>query len=186
MNIAGVDYSLTSPAVCVHSGDTWNYDNCSFHFFRKKNIVSKHPFIGYEYPEWDCDQQRYENLSAWTLDIIFVNGVTKAVVEGYAFGAVGRVFNIAENGGYLKQRLWLCGIEQEVVAPTVVKKFATGKGNASKELMYDAFVEETGVNVFASLDIPDSKNWNPVSDIVDAYYIAKLGFYNGKENDSNI
>jgi len=186
LNIAGVDYSLTSPAVCVHSGDTWSYDNCSFHFFRKKNIVSKYPFVGYEYPEWNCDQQRYENLSTWVLDIIFVNGVTKAVIEGYAFGAVGRVFNIAENGGYLKQRLWLCGIEQDTVPPTVIKKFATDKGNASKELMYEAFVEETGVNVFASLDTPDSKNWNPVSDIVDAYYIAKFGFINGKENDSNI
>lgn len=187
MVIAGVDYSLTSPAICVHTGAEWKYENCRFHFFRKKKQLDGQEFIGYDYPEWDCDQKRYENLSAWSLDIMFYGDVTHAYIEGYAFGAVGRVFNIAENGGYLKQRLWLCGIPFEVPAPTVIKKFATGKGNASKEMMYDAFIAETGVDIRARLDIMSPKNWNPISDIIDAYYIAKFGFFEEqKHNDTDL
>jgi Holliday junction resolvasome RuvABC endonuclease subunit len=187
MAIAGIDYSLTSPAVCIHDGEEWSIDNCTFHFFIRKKEVSSPQFVGYEYPEWNSDQQRYENLSAWTLDAMFNSGSMTAFIEGYAFGAVGRVFNIAENGGYLKQRMWLCGIEFEVFAPTTIKKFATGKGNASKIDMYESFITETGVDIFEKLDIIGSKNWNPVSDIIDAYYIAKHGFFEmRKMNDTNL
>lgn len=186
MIVAGVDYSLTSPAVCVHDGSEWNYDNCTFYYFKKKKEKDTKKFVGFEYPEWTCDQHRYENLSAWTLDVAFHHSVEKCFIEGYAFGAVGRVFNIAENGGYLKQRMWLCGIDFDVVAPTVIKKFATGKGNASKEGMYESFIDETGVDIRVELDIINN-SWNPVSDIIDAYYIAKYGFFNEvKTDDSNI
>ena len=65
------------------------------------------------------------------------------------------------------------------MAPTTIKKFATGKGNANKEKLYDAFVEETGIDIRKTLDI-SNKSWNPVSDIVDAYYIAKYGFMNNE------
>jgi len=50
--------------------------------------------------------------------------------------------------------------------------------------MLESFNEETGVDIRAKLDI--IKGYNPISDIVDSYYIAKFGFFNGKENDSNI
>ena len=187
MVIAGVDYSLTSPAICVHHGAEWKYENCQFHFFRKKKQTDGGEFVGYDYPEWVNDQDRYEKLSAWSLDVMFFNDVSKAYIEGYAFGAVGRVFNIAENGGYLKQRLWLCGIPFEVPAPTVIKKFGSGKGNASKELMYESFIAETGVDIRARLDIMSPKNWNPISDIIDAYYIAKFGFFEEqKHNDTDL
>ena len=29
MRVAGVDYSLSSPAICVHEGEEWSYDNCT-------------------------------------------------------------------------------------------------------------------------------------------------------------
>jgi len=99
----------------------------------------------------------------------------KCFVEGYSFGSVGRVFQIAENTGVLKYRI---AHQQEIplqtFAPTEIKKFATGKGNANKEAMGDAFIFDTGVDILAQCDIiPKS---NAINDIVDAYYIAKLGF----------
>jgi Holliday junction resolvasome RuvABC endonuclease subunit len=57
--------------------------------------------------------------------------------------------------------------------PTQIKKFATGKGNANKELMQDSFVKETGVDMKKLLTMTE-KQWNPSSDIIDAYYIAKI------------
>lgn len=123
-------------------------------------------------------------MAKWSLQWISAAGCSRVAIEGYAFGAVGRVFQIAENAGLLKYKLWKEGIEYTVPAPTEIKKFATGKGNANKDMMLEAFNEETGVDIRAKLDI--IKGYNPISDIVDAYYIAKFGFTNGKKNDSNI
>ena len=65
------------------------------------------------------------------------------------------------------------GIPLEVVPPTTIKKFATGKGNADKTMMHKSFIEETGIDLKTTIT-PDKKEVdNPVSDIVDSYYICK-------------
>ena len=92
-------------------------------------------------------------------------------------GSTGRVFNIAENAGLLKHYLWKSNISYNVVPPTVIKKFATGKGNANKEKLEQAFIEETGINIKEMLNMSD-KQWNPSSDIIDSYYICKYGVNN--------
>ena len=65
-------------------------------------------------------------------------------------------------------------LEYETVVPSVVKKFATGKGNADKEKMYDQFYVDTGVNLMEVFE--QNTLSNPVTDIVDSYYIAKAGY----------
>ena len=178
MIIAGIDYSLTSPSICIHDGDMWSVSNCKFYYLspKKKWIVCSGQFFGTEYEKFDSDTHRYDNLSHWSSDIISKNKVSQCFIEGYAFGAVGRVFQIAENTGLLKYKLWKDGIPFSVFAPSEIKKHATGKGNANKERLYECFLEETKVDIRRTLDIMNEKVWNPVSDIVDAYYIAKLGF----------
>ena len=104
------------------------------------------------------------------------NKAQQCFIEGYAYGAVGRVFQIAENTGLLKYKLWKDGIPFSVFAPSEIKKHATGKGNSNKERLYECFLAETNVDIRKTLDIMNNKVWNPVSDIVDAYYITKLGF----------
>lgn len=53
--------------------------------------------------------------------------------------------------------------------------------------MYESFIAETGVDIRARLDIISTKNWNPISDIIDAYYIAKYGFFEEQtDNDTNL
>lgn len=186
MVIAGVDYSLTSPAICIHSGEEWDYSNCNFYYFvaNEKKIREAENYHCFVYPSYGSDNERFNNLAQWSLLHILAAGSTNVCIEGYAFGAVGRVFQIAENAGLLKYKLWENGIDFTVPAPTEIKKFATGKGNANKDMMLEAFNEETGVDIRAKLDI--IKGYNPISDIVDAYYIAKFGFTHRKENDSNI
>jgi Holliday junction resolvasome RuvABC endonuclease subunit len=185
MIIAGVDYSLTSPSVCVFTGDTWDWKQCKFYYLAKraKSIVTDGQFFGTEYPEFTCDAHRYDNLGNWVYNIVSAAGVEEVFIEGYAFGATGRVFQIAENTGMLKHALWRHKIPFDTFPPTVIKKFASGAGNANKEKMYEAFLAETGMNIRERLDLPE-KQWNPLSDIVDAYYIAKKGFETLKSIDT--
>lgn len=186
MIIAGVDYSLTSPAVCVFAGDIWSHENCKFYYLvkRAKSVVTSGPFSGTQYPEYYTDAHRYDNLASWSLDIMKANSVEEVFIEGYAFGATGRVFQIAENCGLLKHKLWQNKIPFDVFPPSVIKKLATTKGNANKERMYECFVEETGMDLRKILELPE-KQWNPLSDIVDSFYIAKVGYQVLKSVDSS-
>jgi Holliday junction resolvasome RuvABC endonuclease subunit len=114
------------------------------------------------------------------------HGSDQVAIEGYAYGAKGRVFHIAENTGVLKYKLFQANIPVEVISPSEVKKKATGKGNADKKHMHIAFMQETGYNL-ATLMTPDKKEvTNPVSDIVDSYYVCKALFEKLKENSKDI
>lgn len=179
MIIAGIDYSLTSPSICVHEGDVWDHKNCKFYYLAKKKstLIETNNFYGTEYPDFACDTQRYDNLSRWVLDICVKNKVEKCFIEGYSYGSVGRVFQIGENTGVLKHSMWSKSIPYDIFAPTEIKKYATTKGNSNKENMYTWFLEETKIDIRFLLDIKNEKVWNPISDIVDAYFIAKLGFH---------
>ena len=60
----------------------------------------------------------------------------------------------------------------EEVAPTVIKKWAIGKGNASKQDLIEHFNKEHNVNL---QDVLGTEQDNPISDIVDSYNICKYG-----------
>jgi len=174
--IAGIDFSLTSPAICVHSGTEFSYDNCKFYYISslKKTIASSNNMTGTLYPEYDTVMQRYQNISTWVMNIITTSKVSHVYLEDYAFGATGRVFHIAENTGILKYNLWQNDIPIVTIPPTVIKKFATGKGNANKEILQEHFITETGIDIKTQLQLT-LKQWNPSSDIIDSYYICKYG-----------
>jgi len=59
-----------------------------------------------------------------------------------------------------------------VIEPSRVKKLATGKGNADKQMMFDAFEAETHVDLKSILSQKTLSN--PVTDIIDSFYIAKI------------
>ena len=180
--VCGIDYSLTSPALCIHTGESWDYKNCKFYYLSKtgKDVVNDGVFFGSVYPKgYDSEYSRYEKLASWTLKVVLDNNVEKCYIEDYAFGATGKVFHIAENTGLMKYSMWNLGIPFETYAPTTIKKYATGKGNAKKDVLYEHWKEETGIDIRARLGIKSQVSWNPVSDIVDAYYISKKGFHMG-------
>ena len=92
-------------------------------------------------------------------------------IEDYSYGSTGRVFHIAENLGLLKYKLKMeCGWDYTLLPPSVIKKHATGKGNANKDLMLHAFEEETHTNLGK---VFDTTSKSPISDIADAYFICK-------------
>jgi hypothetical protein len=97
-------------------------------------------------------------------------------LEGYAMGAKGLVFDIAENTSILKHKLWKSGFSITCVPPTVIKKFATGKGNATKDGMNDAFIKDTGVKLMPIFQPKAESVGSPVGDLVDSFYMCKYGY----------
>ena len=177
MKCIGIDYSLSSPAVCVFKSNDniFSYDKCSFHFLTsiKKMQVAFPNIIGTPHSDYTCEEERHDQISSWAFNLVQSNSPDIILIEGYSMGSTGRVFNIAENCGILKHKLYKAKYNYKVMPPTQIKKFATGKGNANKELMQDSFVKETGVDMKKLLTMTE-KQWNPSSDIIDAYYIAKI------------
>lgn len=173
----GVDLSLTSPAVCVFKGNVFDINSCKFHYLTdKKKFETCLPNItGDLFLPYDCDQRRYDNIARWIQNLAEVNCVSRVFIEDYSFGSTGRVFNIAENCGLLKHKLWMAGIPFTTIPPTVIKKYATGKGNANKELLQDHFKQKTGLDIKAMLGMTD-KQWNPSSDIIDSFFICGCGY----------
>lgn len=170
----GIDYSLTSPAVCVSVDVTWE-NSVIYYLNSKKKTEGKigANMHGSLHKLYSCEQERYKNNTDWVFSVIseLPKQNTYIMIEDYSFGSKGRVFNLAENCGVLKQELWNHNYSFKTVPPTVVKKFASGKGNANKEKMYEAFVQKYSVDLL--LDFSSSKLDNPVTDIVDAFFLAQ-------------
>jgi Holliday junction resolvasome RuvABC endonuclease subunit len=178
MRTVGIDYSLSSPCVCIHEGvGEFNISNCSFYYLTstKKYEGVNGILNGQLHLDYTSDEQRYDQITSWVLTLLREND--SICIEGYSMASTGRVFNIAENAGLLKHYLWKQDYKFSVVPPTVIKKFATGKGNANKEKLQEFFVEETGVNIKYILNMME-KQWNPSSDIIDSYYLCKYGAEN--------
>lgn len=181
----GIDYSLSCPGVCINtSTDEFRYEDCKFYYLttRKKFVGAyKHngvSFEGTEHKPYSSEPERYENIADWVIDIIN-SYYPKAMaskknhtinLEDYSYASKGRVFHIAENMGLLKHKLYLNNWDYSLLAPSVIKKYATGKGNSNKEAMTEQFALDTGLNV---LDMFECKYTSPATDVVDAYYICK-------------
>lgn len=76
--------------------------------------------------------------------------------------------------GTLKHKLYKLNKRFQSIVPGQIKKNATGKGNADKLKMYEQFKKDTGVDLVKEFE--QTKLNNPVTDIVDSYYIAKYGY----------
>jgi Holliday junction resolvasome RuvABC endonuclease subunit len=176
--IAGIDYSMSSPAIAIEALN-------KFHFFfmvdSEKKMPNKmrfdrfvlHPVL--KRKEFKSNAHRFDWISDWAIRILNANSIEKVFLEGYSFGSSGsRVFDIGENTGVLKNKIMKMGIELDTVAPTVVKKFATGKGNAKKDRMEEVFIADSGLDLRSYLH-QTNKQLSPSSDIIDSYFILKYG-----------
>ena len=174
--IIGIDYSLNSPAVCISTNGGTAFSDCYFYYLTsKKKHIGKmlENVIGYEHKEWKSPIERFTNLSGWVLHIL--NTLHKKqnnkhiFIEGYSYGSKGQaIFQIAENGGILKYRLqnkFTC----KTIVPSVVKKLATGKGNADKQYVYES------MNVDLKPIFKSKSITSPINDIADSYFICKYG-----------
>ena len=96
-------------------------------------------------------------------------------LEGYSMGAKGRLFDIGEATGIFKYFLSNNNLNVATVAPTAIKKMATGKGNANKFLMLEKFTEiniELKSSEWIKKLTTEKHLLSPLTDIVDSFFIA--------------
>lgn len=170
--IIGIDYSMTCPAACAltPSGPAWWFAN-------NRSYDHLPPELSHQFIDTTDMLPRAERCAAGLIAWASAYPGAAFTIEDYAFNATGRVFNIGEHTGLLKYLLWKRAHELACVPPTVVKKFATGKGNADKTKMVNAFLTA----------YPTSRQWiphffprtkggtpdkSPFADLADAYWIA--------------
>lgn len=92
----------------------------------------------------------------WPADLV--------AIEGFAFGARGRaVFDIGGIGWVVRLALHEAGVRYVEVPPAVVKRYATGRGNADKQAMQMAAVKRLGYD--------DDK---PDDNVIDALWLRAL------------
>ncbi len=115
MPVLGFDPSLTSSGFAYQDPETWEVTSG----------LIKPPTRGVERLEFIRNELR---------TLCDLCNPSMIVYEGYSMGShTGRAFDIGELGGVLKMFAFGNGYPVLLVPPTVLKKFVTGKGNASKE-----------------------------------------------------
>lgn len=97
--------------------------------------------------------ERLAELDEWMIQKSA--GVDVVYLEGYAYARANQAHQIGELGGVLRLVLHYAGVEVVVVPPASLKKFATGKGNATKELMVSVATKRSG-RVFDGSDESDA------------------------------
>ena len=192
----GIDYSMTSPAMCCyHTTDNqlrWYYMSTTKSKLKESHnlqsaLIDVPKSVQQDILEGsiDASMSRYNQISDYFMRTIDVLRPKQIFLEGYSLGSVGKVFSIAENTAILKQKLYDNGHFVSVFPPTVVKKFATGKGNASKQLMREHFLKLHPIANKRKLTEPRITDLHrvahyvdsPMSDLIDAYYILTYGIH---------
>ena len=174
--LCGIDYSYTSPAICVYNtDDELKFENLRFYnFYVPKR---KSGFLNGIYGnititaggQWSSQEDRFFSICLWAQSVLILEKVESVGLEGYAMGSKGgMVFDIAENTALLKNFLYHKDIPFYKQAPTAVKKDFTGKGNAKKEEMIAEFNKRLGVNLKDILGLK-KEDEKPVDDLVDAF-----------------
>jgi crossover junction endodeoxyribonuclease RuvC len=98
-------------------------------------------------------------------------GLDLAVVEAYALGGRRGYASayLAEVGGLIRLHLWRAGACLLEVPPSVLKKYATGSGDATKKHMRDAALLDLRHTVRRPVAEPRTP------DEADAYWLRRLG-----------
>lgn len=122
LNVLGLDLSLTATGVahCDGTTDTWKVDATGAERLR---VI----------------RDRVVSLLDAAVDLV--------VIEDYAFSRAGaHSHEIGELGGVVRLALHVVGVPWVPVLPTSLKKYATGKGNATKPDMRMALFQRFGID----------------------------------------
>lgn len=175
---AGLDWSMSSPGLVIGNGP--NPEDLLYYGIRqkKKQVSLQKNLILLESDDaYSCNSERYYKLAKRYVDILIEHSIKTVYMEGYAFSATGNTFNIGECTGILKLLLWQNDIDLIIFQPSDVKKFATGKGNANKTLMYDSYINKTNHHIDKLIDDErrGDKIPSPVNDMIDGYFLLQRG-----------
>mgnify|MGYP003344869967 FL=1 len=173
MIYAGIDYSLTSPSICVYNNvDEFSFSACTFYVLNDRKCHTLPNIKIKEHSNYDSSNRRYENISDYFLPIL--SCCDSIMIEDYSMGSKGKVFHIAENTEVLQFKLYKMNKNYDKVPPTTLKKWASGKGNATKEIMYKSFISSENIDLIDLLGFSKkNKLSSPITDIVDSFFLCK-------------
>jgi Holliday junction resolvasome RuvABC endonuclease subunit len=176
MRILGLDLSITSPGFCIMEVDD-NYEvvKIDLHGFTKtdKWVWEGEGLIIHKIPkDYDSHPPHYRPFMIYEIMKPYLKDIDYIAVEDYAFGAKGRVFDIAESSGALKNIFYSMKIPMKKFPPMTVKQCATGSGSADKVMMGLAFNQRVTDNLINTYFYKLTEYASPASDLVDAFYMA--------------
>jgi hypothetical protein len=181
---ASFDYSISCPCLCLWKPQKFlNFKDCEFFFFIKepsqKEIeawrnLPKNMHPRYNFPKTKNQIETHINVAEYFISVLNSYNIMNLVLEGYSMGSHGRVFDIAEATMALKVFLYKKGIYENptVFAPMTIKKKFSGKGNATKEMMFEELIRQNNLKTEKWIELAYNKNGkikSPFSDICDSY-----------------
>ena len=129
-DVVAIDPSLTGLAVVSATSSNTNYQE--FSSKPAKTLTSR--------------VARFHTLADSVKSILQTDFPRLCLIEGYAFSAKGSsALSLAEFGGILRSRIVGYADVTIEVPPTLLKKFVTGKGNASKIDVVSALSSKYGI-----------------------------------------
>lgn len=179
MKIVGLDLSINSSGMVKFTlDDDFNIIETDYRGFTsvKKNESGK----VFHYRKKDFPTNLHQN--EWMLQHVleFIDDVDYVAIEDYAYSATGKVFHIAEWCGNVKYHAFLRNKKIRLIDPNSVKMFATSRGNCDKLSMAEAYSkldDDYKVNLLNYPPVTKTAGASPTSDIIDAFYLAKILYY---------
>jgi len=170
MKIVGCDPSINSSGIYMMELDDKTLDIIDQDYMGFTQVKKNSSDKIYHYKKKDFKNNIDQYI--WMINHImsFINFPDYVAIEGYAYAATGRVFEIGEFCGLIKYRIYRQGIKMRILEPTVVKLYATGKGNVDKIHMCDEYEKYND----GQINLDTLPQYKTKEDIVDAYYICKL------------
>lgn len=129
MDIIGIDPSLTGTA--IYTGNQ---------YYLLGTEKDKHFDASVDYT------MRLISLQRDIMSIVMHHNPDIVGLEGISFGSVGRLAELGALSYFIRAGLIEHKIPFMIIPPTVIKKYWTGKGNASKTLMIET-AEKKGCNI---------------------------------------
>jgi len=189
MRVLGIDYSINCAGCCLIEDNTIRW------FVNYRKDGKDYPVLPNSVIEWrhstiEDHTDRFIELSLWANDIIGEFCPDIVILEDFAFSAKGNITALAENVGIFKAdfRRRFPTKKIELVAPTKMKKMATGKGNSNKDAIWESFVKIFPIySEWPKIIHPKgNKIGSPIADIADSYFLAVYGETNyGNTNIPN-
>ena len=145
MKIAGLDLSMSCPAITVFDcNKELKLENLEFHYLigTKKHIITRtEPYYteGQSIPtDYANNEERWDLIGTWVYNCVkdceWIN------LESQSYGSVGSMLcQISEMHGVVKHILYKNKVNILLTPPSQNKKSFSGKGNATKLEMIDAF-----------------------------------------------
>ena len=204
----GIDYSLISPAICIYKdgeysfisffddhGKNWKEGKSKDYNYHRllSDVIELNPYTREidkkNYREEQRTKMRAAKMIAHKISnrLVELVGDEEVIIglEGFSYGSISSsTLDLALFNSFLRIKL-LEDFGEDclvIISPTEGKKNLSGKGNAKKEDMIQAFIENRTNDPdiekcpfwkFCKDNELDYKNIKPIDDLVDSYGILR-------------